>query len=591
MMQPQQLPSVDVVTIGVGLTGSILAKELTDAGLKVVGLERGPYRVTVPDFTHPRIHDELRWSSRFEMFQDLSQGTVTFRNSSDQVALPMRQYGSFLPGDGLGGAAVHWNGQTWRFAPYQFTIRSSTTARYGADAIAADCTIQDWGVTYEELEPFYDQFEYTCGISGKAGNLGGQLIAGGNVFEGSRTREYPTPALPPGYSQELFQGATESLGLHPFPGPAANMSQTYTNPYGVTLGPCNFCGYCERFACEWFAKSSPQTTILPLLLNSDRYELRTGARVVKINLDSTGKKAVSVTYVDAQGKEYEQPADLILLTAYQLHNVHLLLLSGIGTPYDPATGQGVVGRNYSYQIGGGITAFYDSNTFFNPFIGAGAWSTVASDYNDDNFDHAGLGFIGGGHISTGFSGGRPIGYHPVPPGTPQWGSAWKAAVAAHYQSTMGIGGSGAVLSYRDNHLDLDPTYKDPLGLPLLRMTFDYHDNELRVSDFLVNRAAEIARALDPAPQQIVAGNRGLHYSIVPYQSTHNIGGAIMGADPSTSAVNKYLQSWDVSNLFVIGASAFPQNASYNPTGTVGALAYWAADAIKTKYMPNPGPLA
>ena len=89
---------------------------------------------------------------------------------------------------------------------------------------------------------------------------------------------------------------------------------------------------------------------------------------------------------------------------------------------------------------------------------------------------------------------------------------------------------------------------------------------------------------------MIPAQEGSHYSIVPYQSTHNCGGAIMGADPSTSTLNRYLQSWDVSNLFVVGANAFPQNAGYNPTGTVGALAYWTADAIVTKYAKSPGPL-
>jgi gluconate 2-dehydrogenase alpha chain len=81
-----------------------------------------------------------------------------------------------------------------------------------------------------------------------------------------------------------------------------------------------------------------------------------------------------------------------------------------------------------------------------------------------------------------------------------------------------------------------------------------------------------------------------HYSIVPYQTTHNTGGAAMGADPGTSVVNRYLQSWDVSNVFVMGACAFPQNAGYNPTGTVGALTFLAADALRTQYLRQPGPL-
>ena len=121
------------------------------------------------------------------------------------------------------------------------------------------------------------------------------------------------------------------------------------------------------------------------------------------------------------------------------------------------------------------------------------------------------------------------------------------------------------------------------------MTFDWHDNERKMLAHAMEKTAEIARALKPAK----TGAHGLSakYSIVPYQSTHNIGGAVMGADPATSVVNKYLQSWDVNNVFVVGGSAFPQNASHHPTGTIGALACWAADAIKDDYLRNPRPLS
>jgi gluconate 2-dehydrogenase alpha chain len=144
------------------------------------------------------------------------------------------------------------------------------------------------------------------------------------------------------------------------------------------------------------------------------------------------------------------------------------------------------------------------------------------------------------------------------------------------------------MSHRGNYLDLDPTYRDAYGRPLMRMTFNFTDNEHKMSDFLTEKAAGIAKAMNP--REFNAKKRGGDYSIVPYQTTHNTGGAIMGADPKSSAVNRYLQSWDLHNLFVVGASAFPQNAGYNPTGTVGALTYWAADAIKTTYLKNPGPL-
>lgn len=144
------------------------------------------------------------------------------------------------------------------------------------------------------------------------------------------------------------------------------------------------------------------------------------------------------------------------------------------------------------------------------------------------------------------------------------------------------------MAYRDCYLDLDPTYRDAYGDPLLRQTFDFHDNDRRMSEFLTDRTVEIAKAMKPRSYQ--ANRLDEHYDIVPYQTTHNTGGAIMGTDPKTSMVNRYLQSWDVPNLFVMGACVFPQNAGYNPTGTVGALTYWAADAIKQYYLKNPGPL-
>ena len=127
----RKLPPTDVVTVGVGWTGSILAAELARAGLRVVGLERGRPRATAPDFEVPAIHDELKYAARHALMQDVTQTTVTFRNDASQLARPMRQLGSFLPGEGVGGAGVHWNGQTWRFLPYDFEIATRTAERYG----------------------------------------------------------------------------------------------------------------------------------------------------------------------------------------------------------------------------------------------------------------------------------------------------------------------------------------------------------------------------------------------------------------------------------------------------------------------------
>ena len=584
----QRLKEVDVVVIGVGMVGSIVSKELAAAGYKVVGLERGDARFTVPQFQSPAIHDELRFDIRKALMQDNTREAVTFRNQSSETALPIRRWESFLPGTGLGGSMVHWNGQTYRFQANDFELATRTRERYGSRFLDPDVTIQDWGVTYDDLEPHYDRFEYLLGTSGKAGNIKGKIVPGGDPHESPRSRDYPTPPQKEHYSGAMFRKAASRLGYHPFPQPSSNLSQPYTNPEGIKLNACVFCGFCERFACEHFAKSVPQTVILPVLLANPNFELRTGCQVQRINLDSTREKATGVTYIDAAGREFEQPASLVITSSFALNNVRMLLLSRIGTPYDPVTAKGVVGRNYAYQTMSGVATFFDENVFINPFMASGASGTLINDFAGDNFDHSGLGFIGGSYIGAVNTNGRPIEYHPVPPGTPRWGKGWKDAVVKHYNHTVMLTLHGSSVSTRQNYLDLDPTYKDAWGQPLLRMTFDFPQNDLKMAAYVTPKAVEIGRAM--GAKQVAGSPRKGPYTTTQYQSTHNTGGTVMGSDPNTSVVNRYLQSWDVPNVFVIGASAYPQNATWNPTDTLGALTYWAIDAIKNKYLKNPGRL-
>ena len=584
----QRLPPTDVVIIGLGWTGSILAEALTAAGLQVVAIERGPWRDTSTDFPTTYAQDELRYHIRHDLFLRPTQETFTFRHNANETALPIRTWGSFMPPNGVGGGGVHWNAQTWRFLPSDFMMKTHLTQRYGARLLPQDMTIQDWGITYDELEPHYDKFEYLCGTSGKAGNIKGAAYQdGGNPYEGARSREYPTPPQKQPYGPTLFAEAAKSMGYKPFPQPSGNLSQAYTNPLGVTLGPCTFCGFCEWFGCGNYSKASPQTTILPVLVRRPNFKAHTECEVVQINLDKSGKRATGVTYVDTAGESFEQPADLVLLCAFQLFNVRLLLLSGIGTPYNPSTGEGVIGRNYSYQVTSSIDTFYD-NKFFNPFVSSGAIGMCIDDFNGDNFDHGPHGFVGGGYIGGVQTNARPILTCRVPKGTPAWGAAWKKAARDNYNSNYQYVTHGGCCSYRDVYLDLDPTYTDRLGRKLLRITFDFHDNELKMSEFITDKLGEIVEKTQPRTME--KNPRKGPYNVGIYQTTHTCGGAIMGDNPKTSALNKYLQSWDISNLFVQGSMAFPQNAGYNPTDTVAALAFWSADAIVNKYLKSPGPL-
>jgi gluconate 2-dehydrogenase alpha chain len=584
------LPKVDVVFVGFGLVGGVIANELSKraTSLKMVALERGPFHTTYPDFTLGHF-DEWRYAVQGDLFQELGRETVTFRNDPLQTALPMRDLGSFLPGNEVGGAMVHWNGQLWRFLPYFFNYRSHLEDRYGKDFLPEDTTIQDWPVTYDELEPYYTQFDKTFGIAGKAGNLKGQIQEGGNPFEGPRSEEYPQPPNKIAYGPTLFQEAAQQLGFTPFPQPTANSPASYTNPDGMTLGACEYCGFCERFGCHVGAKASPIVTVIPSALKSGRVEVRQFANTFRINHQEG--TATSVSYYDANGIEQEQPADLIVLGAWTLENIRLLLLSQIGEPYDFASGQGVVGRNFTYQnFGANATIWYDDR-ILNRFMGSGANGYCIDEYNSDNFDHTGLGFFGGGNIACNNTGARPIQtYGPLPPGSPGWGSGWKAAVKQYYNRSVGFSMQGESPAYRQNFADLDPTYRDAYGNPLLRITFDYTDNEQKMVKWVAdNVLTKIAEEMGGS-FQLVNDTLG-EYSIVPYNSTHLNGGVVMGDDPTTSVVNKYGQVWDMPNLFAVGAVNFPQHGGYNPTGTVGALAFHAADAIVTKYLPDPGMIA
>jgi gluconate 2-dehydrogenase alpha chain len=582
------LKPVDVVMVGFGWTGAIMGQQFCDAGLEVLALERGPWRDTASDFATGFAQDELRYMWRHHLFQNLTYDTLTVRNKVSEQALPMRRLGSFLLGTGVGSGGVHWNGQIWRFLPTDFLTKSHNEKRYGKKSVTDhDLTVQDWGITYDELEPFYNQFDLLCGTSGKAGNLNGKIIPGGNPFEGPRSSEYPTPAMKQTYGPTLFGQAAASLGRHPFPHPTGNLSQPYTNPLGAQLGACTYCGFCEKFGCGNYSKASPQTTVLPYLLRKPNFTLKTESEVLRVELTPDKKRATGVTYVNSAGEEFFQPAEMVILSAYVLHNVRLLLLSGIGVPYDPSTGEGVVGKNYAYQTMSSVNVFFDDK-IINPFIGAGALATVIDDFNGDNFDHGGLGFIGGAYIAGMITGGRPIEMIYTPQGTPSWGLEWKHAAAKNYLRSFNFSIHGSSMSTRGNYLSLDPTYRDYHGRPMLRMTFDFSENDLKMSDFLTERAAEVARAMNP--REIKINKRSRPWSVVPYQTTHNTGGAIMGSNPKDSVINKYLQVWDVPNVFSMGSGAFPQNAGYNPTATVGALAYHSAREILTRYLKQPGPL-
>lgn len=583
-------PKTDVVVVGLGWSGSLMAEELTRAGLNVVAIDRGPW-IDTATHTPPAVDaDELRWGIRKELLAPPRDNTVSFRNNANQVAAPQRDYGIFELGAGTGGAGFHWAGMAWRFSPWAFEIRSKTIERYGmARAEDGELQLQDWGVTYDEMAPYYDRFERIAGISGLAGNIDGQIQPHGNPFEGPRSRDYPTPPLKTLRMMEIFNEATSNMGLHPFTIPSANISQPYVNPLGVTMGACSYCGFCLGFGCGNYSKSSPQACIFPALVRRNNFSVITKSCVTRVNKAADGKTVTGVTYIDENGEEWEQPADIVCLTAFQVDNVRILLNSQIGQTYDAQTGEGTVGRNFSFQTISGAHMWFEDETI-NPFIGTGANGSQIDDYNADNFDHSDLDFIGGAGMLTLSRDGAPIAKaNNLPPGSPRWGSGFKESYAKNYQNYGVIFNQGCSMPVKSATLDLDPTYRDKFGVPLLRLTYDYATSDRNMAKFTMDRAVEIGNEMGAtAVQPFNFADKPFTTGVIA--SDHVVGGAVMGADPTTSVVNPWLQSWDAHNLFVVGASAFPMNDGYNPTGTVGALAIRAAQAIHQTYVHNPGPL-
>ncbi|MFT7773590.1 GMC family oxidoreductase [Roseateles sp.] len=581
----KKLQRKSVVIIGGGLTAGLAARQLSAQGISVLVLERGGDHVKSAASSLPTQRDELRWDVRQGLIQDWSTQTYTLRHNRNETALPVRWMEAFLPGEGLGGAANHWNGHLFRWAEYDPEIRKRHVDRYGKGAIPKDVPLQDWGTTYAEMRPYHELFEKLFGIAGRAGNINGQFQAGGNPFEAPRDGQYPQPPLELTEAGMVFKAATEKLGYHPFPLPAANSPGAYTNPDGQKLGACQYCGHCERFICEANAKASPQVLLYPMLKQRANFEVRLHSHVLGINYDKAAKRVTGVRYLDlTTGQEYDQPADVVMLGAFTMTNTKLLLTSGIGKPYDPVSKKGVVGKNFCYQTMSNVSLFM-KDRWFNPFLATGSTQVYLDEFNNDNFDHAGLGFLGGGGIGASMFGGRPITTHRVPPGTPRWGTAWKKANADWYAHSMSLVLQGSCYPHTENFLDLDPTYKDAYGQPLLRMNFDWRDNELKMSKYVTQKMADIANTMGAdivGPANPVKAP----FDTRVYQSTHITGGTVMGIDPGTSVVSPHLQHWDAQNLFVVGASVFTHNSGYNPTGPLAALALRVGDDI-ARYVDRP----
>jgi gluconate 2-dehydrogenase alpha chain len=556
------LRKTDVIVVGLGAVGGVAVLPLARAGLEVIGLEAGDW-LTGRDFAPDELRNNFRgWP---QSVQKANTEVPTHRPNASAPYSPRFPIHPMM--NAVGGTSVHYWAQSWRLNPWDFKVVSETTRRYGPARIPKGSTVEDWPFGLEELEPYYDKVEYEVGVSGKAGNIGGQIDPRGNIFEGPRKREYPMPPLRGTGFTERMAAAAKSLGWHAFPGPAAINSQVYDS-----RPACVYHGYCNRGGCHLNAKNSTAASTIPKAQDTGRLKVVTQAHVTTVAVDERSGRVTGVNYVKG-GQEYFQPAEVVLLAGYTYENVRMLLLSK-SKPYPNglANNRGQVGRHYfSHNTASTLTALFPFD--LNNWYGLPAQGIAVDDWADDNFDHSGLDFIGGGNLWV-YSDRRPIGAANMSTfgKAPVWGSAWKSFVKQNADRWNIAYLQKTTLPFEDNTLDLDPTVKDALGFPVCRITADFKENDRKIGAFTQDKMAQWFMEAGA-----VAVERGPVGTMGP--STHAYGGTRMGDNRETNVVDSWGFSHEVPNLGVLGASVMGTSGAHNPTLTAQALAWRAAERV------------
>lgn len=536
---------VNAVVVGAGAAGGIVAKELATSGLSVVLLERGKW-YTAWDGRKDDLRNQRTTilGNAFGPEDDGTQRVVVDAAGATRIVLASE--GAYSNNAAcVGGGTLSYGAQAWRYLPQDFRMRSTYGAPPGS-------SLEDWPISYDDLEPFYEKAEYEIGVSGDYS---------GTPFHGPRKRPLPMPPLPPGHEYGILEPAARRLGLHPFHIPMARNSVPYNG-----RGPCMRCRWCCGFACEADAKNGSQNTVIPVALNTGNCELRTGCMAKEILTDGRGH-ARGVAYFDARGHLREQLADVVVVSGCATESARLLLNSksrlfpnGLGNRYD------MVGRNLQGHHYTGALGYFDYDTYDD--IGPGA-SIAVSDYN-----HGTPGLCGGGMLANEFIRLPVHTLDRLPPGTPRWGKGHKDAMRAWHKRTIVVMGPTQQIPTASGRVTLDPVVRDKWGLPVVRLsgnvhpaTFEIGDVQARRAEAWLKEAGAIHTALMSGhPQTVSAGQ-------------HQAGTCRMGNEPRASVVNKFCQIHDVDNVFVIDSSVHVTNGGFNPALTVMAVAYYASEAL------------
>ncbi|WP_352423251.1 GMC family oxidoreductase [Proteiniphilum sp.] len=542
---------VNVVVVGAGAGGGIVAKELAVSGLSVILFERGYW----PDYDK-HINDELI-SQRTQVLDsaygpDWKKNPRVLVNPDGERRVVTPAVGGYGHNAAcVGSGTVTYGAMAWRFMPEDFMLKTL----YGH---VEGSTLEDWPITYDNLEPYYTKAEWEIGVAGDETN----------PFMGKRSKSYPMPAFEHNKEGQLLFDTCKRMGLHPFSIPMLRNSVAYNG-----RAACIRNRTCVGYACPVDAKNGTQNTVIPTAMQTGNCQVKTGCMVAEIIVDDKSRTK-GVRYFDEKGKGREQTADVVVVSGAATETARLLLNSRSKMhPNGAGNNNDWVGRNLQGHAYAGATGLFDFDVL--DLTGPGATMAIC-DYNHHN-----PGLIGGGALCTEFY-QMPYAYsRNRPTGAATWGKEHKDYQRQNYFRTLRLHGPVQEMPLFDSRVTIDPKVKDHWGIPVVALSGGRHPVDRENCLFLSSRAEAILKEAG-AYRTWVTGIPGIK-SQYPSGGQHQAGTCRMGNDPATSVVNSFGQVHEIDNLFVADGSVLVTNGGFNPVLTIMAVAYRTGEYIAKNF--------
>jgi len=529
---PPRKDRADVIVIGTGAGGGVIAKELAEAGLELIVLEAGKRYDPYKDYPTQAMDFEVRAGNVFAP-EDARRDQYTSGGIRPFLYCRVK---------GVGGATLHYHAMSPRLHESDFRVRSE-------DGVA-----DNWPISYADLEPYYTKVEYELGVSGPDGDAA-------NPFAPPRSRPFPTPAHPLNLASCLIKGGADKLGLHLVREPLAIPTRDWNGrPACINAGTC-------RLGCKIAAKSSIDVTYIPRAEKTGKVQIRTEsmARRIKTGPDGTAR---SVIYFDREGREKEIFARVIVVAGNAVETPRLLFLSASRLfPDGLANSSGLVGKRFTEHLSVFAHGVFPER--LDPWRGVPTGGII-QDFYATNARNS---FVRGWTISVENDNQWPLATARSVPG---WGAEHKLRVKELFGHMVGLATDGEQLPDERNQVRLDPSVKDIYGLPVPLLINNHGKNDMAMVGAMSSKLMEILEA---------AGATEVHVGdIIPGNSSHYLGTCRMGVDPRTSVVDPWCRAHDVPNLFIGDGSVFVTVGAANPALTISALAARTADGIMAAFQ-------